>query len=532
MRLFVQAGRNPRREAGDDVWILLENTWNDYSYRTLYNLYRQTAEGFRQLGGIKILRLGQPEVETTLPHGELAGARLPDDCVSRGNNLDLYVALTELGQAQSRAILSDLRDIAMDPRLAEPFVEQPGFVKSLLRDEAEPEVFYADARSVIEAGGPPPGLSGFSFGFAPGRDADVIDFAFHPAIRTPMKGEVAPARRVMVFVGANGVGKTQLLARLARVAYTPPLERDAVAEDGHFRDAPAFPGIAVVSYSAFDTFRPPELEGDTPEQVADQLKSGTGRYAYCGTRDLAWTFENPDEPPKLLSPQAQAELFKARIEQVQEAGKFDLLATGLLPVFAEDSFRRLVPPAQDDVLLTPSRRLEDFLGGDAAATFLGLSSGHMIVLHVITSLVATMRRRGLALIDEPETHLHPPLLAALMTGVRRVLDRLGGYAVIATHSPVVAQEVPASQVRVVEYGAAGPLVRPVGVQTFGENTGTLTREIFGLHTGATDYRHILDKLAAAFDSVEAIEAALGERLSTQAIAHVSAALVRRADAVG
>lgn len=532
MRLFVQAGRNPRKEAGDDVWILLENTWNDYSYRTLYNLYRQTAEGFRQLGGIKILRMGQPEVETTMALGELAGGRLPDNCISRGNNLDLYVALTELGQATARAILSDLRDIAMEPWLADPFANEPGFAKSLLRDEAEPEEFYADARSVIEAGGPPPALNGFSFGFAPGPDANMIEFAFHPALKAPMKGEVAPARRVMVFVGANGVGKTQLLARLARVAYTPPSEREAVAADGHFRDAPAFPGIAVISYSAFDTFRPPELEGDSPELVAEQLARGTGRYAYCGTRDLAWTLQHQDQPPKLLSPQAQAELFKARIEQVREAGKFDLLARALLPVFAEDSFRRLISPPGEGVLPTPSKRLENFLGADAAETFLGLSSGHMIVLHVITSLVATMRRRGLALIDEPETHLHPPLLAALMTGVRRVLDQLGGYAVIATHSPVVAQEVPASQVRVVEYGVAGPLVRPVGIQTFGENTGTLTREIFGLHTGATDYRHVLDRLAAVFDSVEAIEEALGERLSTQAIAHVTAALARRANARG
>lgn len=274
MRLFVQAGRNPRKEAGDDVWILLENTWNDYSYRTLYNLYRQTAEGFRQLGGIKILRMGQPEVETTMALGELAGGRLPDNCISRGNNLDLYVALTELGQATARAILSDLRDIAMEPWLADPFANEPGFAKSLLRDEAEPEEFYADARSVIEAGGPPPALNGFSFGFAPGPDANMIEFAFHPALKAPMKGEVAPARRVMVFVGANGVGKTQLLARLARVAYTPPSEREAVAADGHFRDAPAFPGIAVISYSAFDTFRPPSWKATAPSWLRSNSRGG------------------------------------------------------------------------------------------------------------------------------------------------------------------------------------------------------------------------------------------------------------------
>ncbi len=70
----------------------------------------------------------------------------------------------------------------MEPWLADPFANEPGFAKSLLRDEAEPEEFYADARSVIEAGGPPPALNGFSFGFAPGPDANMIEFAFHPAL--------------------------------------------------------------------------------------------------------------------------------------------------------------------------------------------------------------------------------------------------------------------------------------------------------------------------------------------------------------
>lgn len=532
MRLFVQSGRSPRREPYDDVWILLENTWNDYSYRTLYGLYRQTAQSHIHMGSVKSLRLGQREVETTLPLGELPEGRLPDDCISRGNSLDLYVALVELGQQNARDILRNLRDIALHPDLMIPFVDEPGLRVSLHRDEAEPNAFYEDARGVIEAGGPPPDANGFTFSFAPGPDAEMIEFAFRPAIRVPLHGEVGPSRRMMVLVGANGVGKTQLLARLARVAYTPPKERDAVAASGHFEGQPAFPSIVAVSYSAFDTFEPPALQGDSPKAVADQLRNGSGRYAYCGTRDLASVFLDPDEPAKLLSPDAQAQLFAARIGQVRSSNRLELLAKALAPVFREDSFARLAPQLPNGIFPTPLARLNAFLGQNPAAAFISLSSGHMIVLHVLVSLVATLKRRGLALIDEPETHLHPPLLAALMTGVRRIVDSLGAYGVIATHSPVVAQEVLASQVRVVEYGVFGPLVRPVGVQTFGENTGTLTREIFGLHTGATDYRQMLNAMANALGSVEAVENALGERLSTQAVAHVVSFLGRRDNAVG
>lgn len=534
MRLFVQSGRKPVIQPdAEDAWILLEDTWNDYSYRTLYVLYRQVDSGLLRVGSVKILRLGQQEVVTPLALGEIQGGVLPEDCISRGASLDYYISLAELGPDRSRQVLRDLRDTAMDPTLRDPFASEEGLRKSLHRDEPDPEPFYEDARGVISAGGPPPDEDGFTFAFAPGPEAEPVEFSFHRSRRSREYGEVGPSRRIIVLVGANGVGKTQLLARLARVAYTPPLERAAVADSGHFDEAVAFPSIVAVSYSAFDTFRPPALQGDTPADVAAQLTSGTGRYAYCGTRDLAATFLNPPEPVRLLPPEAQAALFAERIQQVRDLDRFKLLAQAMATVFQEDSLQRLLPPLdpEDENPPTAVERLEAVLGADPAATFLGLSSGHMIVLHVLASLAATLRRRGLALIDEPETHLHPPLLAALMTGVRKVIDRLGAYAIIATHSPVVAQEVLGSQVKVVEFGVAGPLVRPVGVQTFGENTGTLTREIFGLHTGATDYRHVLDRLAEAFGDAKAIEDALGEPLSSQALAHVTAAIARRGDAV-
>jgi predicted ATP-binding protein involved in virulence len=138
----------------------------------------------------------------------------------------------------------------------------------------------------------------------------------------------------------------------------------------------------------------------------------------------------------------------------------------------------------------------------------------------------TLNRRGLALIDEPETHLHPPLLAALMAGVRRLLDDLQAYAIVATHSPVVAQENLASQVKIISGGREGVFVRDVPIQTFGENVGTLTREIFGLHTKATDYRAVLEQMANDLGSAEAIERRLGQPLSSQALAHVLATLGR------
>ncbi|MEN2590199.1 AAA family ATPase, partial [Acinetobacter baumannii] len=45
---------------------------------------------------------------------------------------------------------------------------------------------------------------------------------------------------------------------------------------------------------------------------------------------------------------------------------------------------------------------------------LRMSSGHAIVLFTITRLVDVVGEKSLVLFDEPEVHLHPPLLSAFL----------------------------------------------------------------------------------------------------------------------
>jgi ABC-type cobalamin/Fe3+-siderophores transport system ATPase subunit len=327
------------------------------------------------------------------------------------------------------------------------------------------------------------------------------------------------------LIGENGAGKTHLLASLARVAYAAPAERGALKEFGRIEpDDTVFPGLMAVSYSAFDTFKPPALEGDIREEVANKVRDGTGRYSYCGMRDLAAHISDPDAPEKLIAPNELEAMFVDRLNRIRESQRLQAFALAMAPALGENSMSRYLPapeaadkgkPADLDAVALA--KTEAFLSLDPAASFRGLSSGHKIVAHLLAGITASIRRRSLVLIDEPETHLHPPLLAALMAGIRRLLDRFEAYAIIATHSPVVAQETLSSQVFVVE--GEGVVRRP-GIQTFGENTGALTREIFGLHTEATEHRRMLDLMAQDFADPEAVERALGEPLSGQALAFI------------
>jgi hypothetical protein len=67
-------------------------------------------------------------------------------------------------------------------------------------------------------------------------------------------------------------------------------------------------------------------------------------------------------------------------------------------------------------------------------------------------------------------------------------------AVMATHSPVVLQEIPASCVyKLRRYGDVLVAERPAR-ETYGENVGELTHEAFGLEVTETGYHAALAEL--------------------------------------
>ncbi|MNE76520.1 hypothetical protein D3C80_1727600 [compost metagenome] len=141
-----------------------------------------------------------------------------------------------------------------------------------------------------------------------------------------------------------------------------------------------------------------------------------------------------------------------------------------------------------------------------------MSSGHAIVLLTITKLVARVDEKTLVLFDEPESHLHPPLLSALIRSLRRLLTNRNAVAIIATHSPVVLQEIPQSCVwKITRLGLASDQQRPE-IETFGENVGLLTREVFGLEVAKSGFNALLSAEAEIAETYDQALAAFGGQL--------------------
>ena len=106
--------------------------------------------------------------------------------------------------------------------------------------------------------------------------------------------------------------------------------------------------------------------------------------------------------------------------------------------------------------------------------------------------------------DEPEIHLHPPLLSAFIRALSDLIADKNAVVIIATHSPVVLQEVPRSCVNILHrINEAIEIYKPL-IETFGENVGTLTKSVFGLEVTNSGFHSLLKEqvdLGKTYDEI-------------------------------
>lgn len=542
--------RPPARDATpifDTMFALKQDNWNDYSFMTLYHLYYQRKGAKTELiGPVKILKQGQTARDLTLITEPFE--QLPSDFCSVGGSLDYYQRLHEMDTQDRDHILRALNDIVAFPALQEMFREEEGWNTSLFRDDKDSGAFLTDADAMLSGNYSRLANLDTKLKFHPGgwNTAIELDFSAPEAVTRNSNFPFWPhslgfglPNRSIVIIGRNGSGKSTLLAKLAHVAFASPDERetDDIRKFGTFEPPSiGFTRIIAISYSAFDSFVVPGASLGERSRLASDIARGAGRYVYAGLRDIAFEAQedaaNQAPPPpgaqelplpierkastRLKNLGQLAQEFEQLLAAIRKNGDFNLLARALRPVLREPSFLDL-----------EERSLDALVGAHPAQAFLRWSTGHKIVMHVVASLLANAKHRSLVLFDEPETHLHPPLVAALMHAVRVVLEQKNAFAIVATHSPVVLQETLAKHVRVVERIESDFNVTRPSLETFGENVGILTYDTFRLTGESTDFHDSLDQLIKAYNTVEEINTFFTPALSGQALGYVMAGLAKK-----
>ncbi|WP_425264563.1 AAA family ATPase [Vibrio parahaemolyticus] len=132
------------------------------------------------------------------------------------------------------------------------------------------------------------------------------------------------------------------------------------------------------------------------------------------------------------------------------------------------------------------------------------SSGQSIVLFVISEIVANIRLDSLLLFDEPETHLHPNAISQLMNGIAELVSEFESYCIIATHSPIIIQEMFSRDVLVISREENVPSVKNIGIESFGENLSIITEEVFGNRTIPKFYETTIKNLVKRFKTYDRV----------------------------
>lgn len=461
--------------------VLERDNWDDFGFKTLFHLSYYDRDGKRtEVGGVKIGKKGMNKGSTELPR---SFSSLSNEYFSLGLDIDYYGALAALGEPVRSQIVDGLRDLAREPDRLEELWDESVLTTSLLRTVAESTVRLEFNRLLHD------GSRHVNYAFSytpPGDHSTELTFSAKP--------ESEPPSNIHVLIGRNGVGKTYTLYNMSRAFQ----ERTVGDDPGEFKvegkagSKHDFAGLVSVAFSAFDPFLP-STAGQRPADLAPS--------SYVGLKHMennAVLVMTPDQ----LADRFAESLAASDREGWRDRWKRTIRLLGADPVFA-DYISQLVDPAPTSMI-------------DPRKIFKGLSSGHKIVLLTITRLVETVRERTLVLIDEPESHLHPPLLSAFIRTLSELMGELNGLAIIATHSPVVLQEAPKSCVWKIErLGHSTTGERPTP-ETFGENVGVLTREVFGLEVRKTGFHHLISEAVGEGDSFEEIISRFGGQLGTEA----------------
>ena len=520
----------------DTEFALKQDNWNDYDFYTLYHLYRRPADskyGSSLIGPVKILKRGQKEFDQTQITQDFTA--LDSEFCSVGTSLDYYQRLSQIPPDDQEMILLALRDVVFEPELQAEFQNERGWAISLFRDNPDFDEFLTDAHATLTSDFSKLAEINKPIYFMPANWSMPLELQFEapepPSTFPPVQMSLLP-RRINVVIGRNGTGKSTLLSRMARVAFAAPSDRSRqeLENIGVFKPKTiGFIKIIAISYSPFDNFIVPGLHEAERLQISQDLETGTGRYVYVGIRDIAAearvSIEKRDRhddtgslvasdrhnATRLKSIDQLTEEFEHLIDRITQNDDIQLFVDSLKPLLADASFSDI----QD---VEPMKLADSYL----PSAFRNWSTGHKIALHIIASLVAHITRRSLVLFDEPEMHLHPPLIASLMRSFRNVLEKKNAFAVVATHSPVILQETLARHVHIIRrVGSDFQITKPLR-ETFGENVGVLTYDTFGLTANTTDFHRTLDRLVQVCANIDEINELFQDSLSGQALSYVMA----------
>ena len=547
------------RDNGDVDFMIEVDNWNDFGYCTLYHIHasrRLTGSITQYLGFINIMMPGQKTTDGIIltkafKINEEIFIELPNDVISISFSLDLYRGLSKVLPTKDQRIkfvnAFHMMFGSDDPRYKE-LENDECFVTSVLRNASmdsfalrkgkqymfDEAVFYEFEKKKI------------SVHYANADNAIELDFntsAGEWSLEEIPYGMIA-------FIGHNGCGKSTLLYRLAKLLYMSPTDRKDLEHE--IKIEPNDVGISkllLFSYSAFDNFLFPGRTIAEYRLMAEGVVTREGRFVYCGVRDVK------EEIESLLNKYLSQQFEKAKSEDkriIINDERIDDIKLKTVNTLANEFCTAMQEIQKDktkvrlwDAMVAHSEVKLPTLYADISRisyeislfdssseqNYMQFSTGVKFFLHTMSHIIAYNEDNSLLLFDEPENHLHPPMLSFMMNEIRIAIRDTHSVMLVSTHSPVIIQEMFSNNVYVVNrIGDRLSFTKPA-TETYGENFGYINNMVFHLNSDISNFHELFDNLyihwhCANIDTVEEVvelyQHRLGcESLSSQMVAYLA-----------
>ncbi|WP_169392455.1 MULTISPECIES: AAA family ATPase [Psychrobacter] len=446
------------KEGEEGIVYLLRSDWDDFGYKTSFHVMLYRENEYTNIGTIKIGCLNEETYTSGFVDIPQNFSSLSREFVSLGQDIEFYINFKKYLGLENLCLLND---VIYNNQYLNLYDEENKIFSQSLNRFFSISTFEQVKRLLNEESV----FKGYE-----------LSFIFR---KTPMNFSVNKDSKVPsnlhAVIGSNGVGKTRLLDSIVK-EFTTDLYSQLESEICEISSSMGFSRLIYISTSIFS-----KIYGiDNNEEI-------NKKFHYVGFRRQEIVEEKIVNEIYTLD-DIRKDTFKT-IMNCESRGRLKYLKI-FSNNFAFDSKLKIlieeIIEYLDSIFFigTDEKRAKN----DELLERIGeLSSGHSIIIYMIFKIVSLVEEKSIVLMDEPETHLHPPLISAFIRSVNDILKKKNALGIVATHSPVVLQEIPSECIwKMYDHKVERPTIN-----TFGENIGVITSEVFRLELDKTGFANFV-----------------------------------------
>lgn len=434
----------------------IRDSWNDYGYFTTYSVHLVKRSVKEEIGYVKFgyAHLGPDDISVTISQEKLDNG-LDKDYFSLGTLSYYRILRREFPQDERNKLFITLNDMAFNPDILKNNLHHKVVQTSLLRSTSESDV-YKQFHSIAIGGE-----------YTLARWLEIFQMCDETDKRKlyhkfSVDSDSILPKNIHAIIGRNGAGKTHCLSQIyCALSHDTTRFTDSTfschASDNYLSK------VLFISFGSLDS----KLESVNGTKIKSE-------YLYIdNTESISEKF--------IEAMQSVFRLNSSRIPILQKAFQF-------IPSDSIEQAENIITKVKD--LVHEDSILEIYLN-DLHQVFMDSSPGNKILFYSIARLTELLSEGMLLLVDEPENHMHPEILSGLIQAYSYILNQENGMGIIATHSPLVLQEIPQSNVLKMSRQNQVSVWKKPEIETYGASISTLYREAFGVDSGTVGYIRLL-----------------------------------------